>query len=47
MPDGELGKMGLAWAKNNPNVVYALIESKKNALYRSDDGGQQLEDDHG
>ena len=39
MPVGELGKMGLAWAKNNTNVVYALIESKKNALYRSDDGG--------
>ena len=39
LPDGELGKMGLAWARNNPNVVYALIESKKNALYRSDDGG--------
>lgn len=39
LPAGELGKMGLAWARNNPNVVYALIESKKNALYRSDDGG--------
>jgi photosystem II stability/assembly factor-like uncharacterized protein len=39
LPAGELGKMGLAWASNNTNVVYALIESKKNALYRSDDGG--------
>ncbi len=39
LPAGELGKMGLAWARNNPRVVYALIESKKNALYRSDDGG--------
>lgn len=39
LPAGELGKMGLAWATNNPNVVYALIESKKNALYRSNDGG--------
>lgn len=40
LPAGELGKMGLAWARNNPDIVYALIESKKNALYRSDDGGQ-------
>ncbi len=39
LPEGELGKFGLAIARSNPNVVYALIESKKNALYRSDDGG--------
>ncbi|MCU0380084.1 MAG: hypothetical protein MUE58_02745 [Chitinophagaceae bacterium] len=39
LPGGELGKMGLAWSRSNPQVVYALIESKKNALYRSDDGG--------
>jgi photosystem II stability/assembly factor-like uncharacterized protein len=41
LPEGELGKFGLAIARSNPNVVYALIESKKNALYRSDDGGQK------
>lgn len=39
LPEGELGRMGLAIARSNPNVVYALIEAKKNALYRSDDGG--------
>lgn len=39
LPEGELGRIGLAIARNNPNVVYALIEAKKNALYRSDDGG--------
>jgi photosystem II stability/assembly factor-like uncharacterized protein len=39
LPEGELGRMGLTIAKNNPNVVYALIESKKNGIYRSDDGG--------
>ena len=39
LPEGELGKMGLAISRSNPNVVYALVESKKNALYRSDDGG--------
>ena len=40
LPKGELGRMGLAVAKNNPSVVYALIEAKKNALCRSDDGGR-------
>lgn len=39
MPAGEIGKIGLAFSKSSPNVVYALVESKKNALYRSDDGG--------
>jgi photosystem II stability/assembly factor-like uncharacterized protein len=39
LPKGELGKIGIAIAPNKPNVVYALVESKKNALYRSDDGG--------
>lgn len=39
LPEGELGRMGLAIAAGNPNIVYALIESKKNALYKSTDGG--------
>ncbi|GAB4476718.1 MAG: hypothetical protein OHK0057_25710 [Thermoflexibacter sp.] len=39
LPEGELGKMGLAIAPSKPNIVYALIEAKRNALYRSDDGG--------
>ena len=39
LPKGNLGRMGLAIAPSNPNRVYALIEAKKNALYRSDDGG--------
>jgi len=39
LPKGDLGRIGVAIARNNPNVVYALIEAKKNALYRSDDGG--------
>ncbi len=39
LPQGELGRIGLAIAQSNPEVVYALIEAKKNALYRSDDGG--------
>lgn len=39
LPEGELGRIGLAQATNKPNVVYALVESKKNALYRSENGG--------
>ena len=43
LPKGELGKMGIAIAPSNPNVVYAHVESKKNAIYRSDDGGYTWE----
>ncbi len=39
LPKGELGRMGLALAPSNPDVVYALIEAKRSGLYRSDDGG--------
>jgi len=39
LPKGELGRIGIAIAKNKPNIVYALIEAKKNALYKSEDGG--------
>jgi photosystem II stability/assembly factor-like uncharacterized protein len=39
LPKGELGRMGIAIARSNPNIVYALIEAKKNGFYRSDDGG--------
>lgn len=39
MPEGELGRIGLAWAQNDPKVVYALVEAAKPALLRSDNGG--------
>ncbi|MDP4709681.1 MAG: hypothetical protein NWS63_00665 [Saprospiraceae bacterium] len=39
LPEGELGRAGLAIAPSKPNVVYALLEAKKNAFYRSTDGG--------
>ncbi|MEQ8478011.1 hypothetical protein [Fulvivirga sp.] len=38
-PKGDLGRIGVAVAPSNPNRVYALVESNKNGLYRSDDGG--------
>ncbi|MEW7291456.1 WD40/YVTN/BNR-like repeat-containing protein [Aquimarina sp. 2304DJ70-9] len=39
LPKGELGRIGLAIAANKPNIIYALVEAKKNALYKSIDGG--------
>lgn len=39
LPKGNLGRIGLAIAPNKPNIIYALIEAKKNALYKSTDGG--------
>ena len=41
LPEGELGRIGLAMAQNKPNIIYALVEAKKNALYKSTDGGDQ------
>lgn len=43
LPEGELGRMGIAIARSKPEVVYALIESSKNALYKSVDGGSKWE----
>lgn len=39
LPKGELGRIGIAIARSKPDVVYAYVENKKNALYRSTDGG--------
>jgi photosystem II stability/assembly factor-like uncharacterized protein len=39
LPAGDLGRCGLAFAPSRPDVVYALVEAKKSALLRSDDGG--------
>jgi len=39
LPDGEYGKIGLAFAANQPSRVYAMVEAAKNGFYKSDDGG--------
>lgn len=39
LPKGDLGRIGVAIARNKPNIVYALVEAKKNALYKSENGG--------
>ncbi len=48
LPKGTLGRIGLAIAPSNPSIVYALVEAKENALYKSTDGGanfKQIADD--
>ncbi len=40
LPKGELGRIGLAIAPSAPAIVYALVEAKKSAIVRSEDGGR-------
>ncbi len=40
LPAKPYGRIALAVAPSNPQIVYAMIESKSSALFRSDDGGQ-------
>ena len=35
-----LGRIGVRVAPSNPNVIYAIVESKEGSLYRSDDRGE-------
>lgn len=39
LPEGDLGRMGLAFAPSRPEIVYAFVEAKRNVLLRSEDGG--------
>jgi len=39
LPKGELGRIGVAFAENKPEVVYALVEAERSELMRSEDGG--------
>ncbi|HWX54253.1 MAG TPA: sialidase [Verrucomicrobiae bacterium] len=41
LPDKPYGRIAVAVAPSKPQVVYAVIESKSSALYRSDDGGKK------
>ncbi len=40
MPKGDLGRIGIAVSRSNPDVVYATVEAAKSAVLRSDDGGK-------
>ncbi|MFO7894714.1 MAG: hypothetical protein R6U63_13345 [Longimicrobiales bacterium] len=50
LPEGKIGKVGLAVSPANPDRVWAMVEANPgNGLYRSDDGGeswQLLTDDN-
>ncbi|WP_282042587.1 WD40/YVTN/BNR-like repeat-containing protein [Winogradskyella flava] len=52
-PEGQLGRLAIAVAPSNPNVLYTVIEAEKDerkGLYRSDDAGEswvQLNNDFG
>ncbi|HYT65721.1 MAG TPA: hypothetical protein VEL51_04845 [Vicinamibacterales bacterium] len=43
LPEGIWGKVGVAVAPSDSRRVYALIESEKGGLFRSDDGGENWE----
>jgi len=38
-----IGRIGLSVAASNPNVVYAMLESKDGTLYRSDNKGETFQ----
>ena len=40
LPEGILGRIGIAVSGADSNRVYAIIEAKEGGLYRSDDAGQ-------
>ena len=49
LPDGVLGKIGIAASRAKPGRVWALIENEKGGMYRSDDYGEtweQVSGDH-
>jgi photosystem II stability/assembly factor-like uncharacterized protein len=39
LPTGDIGRIGLDIAKSDPNILYALIESREGGVFRSADGG--------
>ncbi len=40
LPAGEIGRIGLAFSRSNPEIVYAMVEASPSALLRSADGGK-------
>ncbi|GIV54666.1 MAG: hypothetical protein KatS3mg039_1184 [Candidatus Kapaibacterium sp.] len=40
LPSGELGRVVLAIAPSQPEIVYAMVEAKESALYRTTDRGE-------
>jgi len=42
LPEGTLGKVGVAVSPAAPQRVWALVEAEKGGLFRSDDGGEKF-----
>ncbi|MCU1284760.1 MAG: sialidase [Acidobacteriales bacterium] len=40
LPEGDIGRIGIAIPASRPSVVYAVVEAKKSALFRSEDLGE-------
>jgi len=40
LPAGDLGRIGVAMAANEPGVIYAVIESRNGGVFRSNDRGR-------
>lgn len=40
LPHSLLGKIGVAVAPSNPDVVYTIIQAREGGVFRSDDGGK-------
>ncbi len=43
LPTGDYGRIGIAICHDMPSRIYALVESTKSALYKSEDGGSKWE----
>lgn len=43
LPETELGRIGLAFAASQKDLIYAYVESNDNAIFRSTDGGYTWE----
>ena len=41
LPEGILGRIGIAVSGADPNRIYAIMEAKEGGLFRSDDAGQK------
>jgi len=44
LPTGELGRIAISVSEVDPNIVYAVVEAKKTAFYRSKDKGNSWEE---